>query len=106
MREAEKIYISGPVTGTNDYAKRFRRAERMLARKGYEKFNPVEEVAKKFTQSDPWSEIMKWCLIKMDECDGVLFLKDWDHSRGAVMEFEKAYKNRMTIYFEEDSDYE
>lgn len=106
MRNAKKLYISGPITGTEGYARRFRHAQRMLGRKGYEAFNPADEAARKFTPNDPWSEVMKWCLIKMDECDGVLFLKGWENSRGAVMEFEKAYKSKMTIFFEEDSDYE
>ena len=37
-----KIYISGAITGTDDYMERFEKAEKELAEKGYSVVNPAK----------------------------------------------------------------
>ena len=37
-----KIYISGAITGTDDYMKRFAKAEKELTEKGYSVVNPAK----------------------------------------------------------------
>ena len=37
----EKIYLSGPITGTDDYTERFQKAEKELTRSGFSVVNPA-----------------------------------------------------------------
>ena len=37
-----KIYISGAITGTDDYMERFEKAEKELTDKGYSVLNPAK----------------------------------------------------------------
>ena len=40
-KQTEHIYISGPITGTSDYMKRFEKAEKELTENGYSVINPA-----------------------------------------------------------------
>lgn len=80
-----RAYISGAVTGTDDYKERFAEAEKKLSEHGFEVVNPVKEL-EKFVD-DSWLDIMKRCLLLLDTCDRVYFMSGWSKSRGACMEF-------------------
>ena len=80
-----RVYISGAVTGTDDYKERFDEAEKMLTEKGFDVVNPVKEMEK--FADDSWLDIMKRCLILLDTCDSIVLLNGWTQSRGACMEF-------------------
>ena len=41
-KQTEHIYISGPITGTSDYMKRFEKAEKELTENGYSVINPAK----------------------------------------------------------------
>ena len=45
-KQTEHIYISGPITGTSDYMKRFEKAEKELTENGYSVINPAKVNAK------------------------------------------------------------
>ena len=80
-----RVYISGAVTGTDDYKERFSEAEAILTEIGYEVVNPVKEM-EKFVDSS-WDAIMGRCLSLLDTCNGIHLLNGWKESRGACMEF-------------------
>lgn len=80
-----RVYISGAVTGTEDYKERFAEAEKILSERGYEVVNPVKEMER--FADEPWIDIMKRCLLLLDTCDVVYLLPGWSESRGACMEF-------------------
>ena len=40
-----KIYLSGPITGTKDYMKRFAEAEQRLTERGHSVINPARVCA-------------------------------------------------------------
>ena len=42
--------------------------------------------------------------VWLDKCDAILLMKDWQISKGAVAEFERAKKNRMILLVENDLD--
>ena len=80
-----RVYISGAVTGTDDYKERFAEAEKILSEHGYEVVNPVKEMGQ--FADEPWLDIMKRCLLLLDTCDRIYSLNGWTKSRGACMEF-------------------
>ena len=94
----ERVYISGPITGTEDYMERFQRAEEDLKRSGFDIINPARIMGQ--LPELEHGECMKICLTLMDLCDGVYFLRGWRDSKGCSIEFEYAYEHEMAIFFE------
>lgn len=90
--KGRKFYISGPITGTDDYMERFARAEEYLKSKGYEVINPAK-VNSMMPESTTWEEYMEMSLCMLGLCDAVYFLKGWEKSRGAMVEFMTARLN-------------
>ena len=75
------IYISGRITGDNNYKRKFHEAERRLAFAGYTVVNPARS---EFEAS--WNEGMRRVLRSMLGCHGVALLTDWNESKGAQIE--------------------
>lgn len=94
-----KIYISGPITGTEDYMRRFAVAENRLTAEGHSVINPAR-VNAQLPETTTHEEYMKMSLCMMNMCDAVFMLKGWQDSKGANMEFEYARGTGMTIIFE------
>ena len=91
-----KVYISGAITGTKDYMKRFSEAEEDLTRLGYEVINPAKANATlpKGTTHDEYME-MSFCMLDM--CDAIYFLEGWENSLGANMEYGFARAKKLHI---------
>ena len=80
-----RIYISGPITGVNNFGFNFSEAERKLQEKGHEVINPtkVELLLPKGT----YEEYMKVDMLLLDMCDTIYMLKGWEKSCGANREY-------------------
>lgn len=94
-----KIYISGPITGTDDYMERFDRAEKMLTEAGFSVVNPAK-VNAQLPKDTEYGEYMDMSLTMLHMCEAVYFLNNWQNSNGAMIEFEEAYGNKKIILFE------
>lgn len=94
-----KVYISGPITGTEDYMERFARAEAKLKAEGYEVINPAE-VNSHLPKGTTYEEYMKMAMMLLGMCDSVYMLKNWIESKGAMQEFNYAIANDYFIRFE------
>jgi hypothetical protein len=79
-----KIYIAGKISGDKEYRAKFAIAETQLEQRGYEIFNPAEQI--KLEKGATWEAYMKVALLNMICCDGVALLSDWEDSRGATLE--------------------
>lgn len=77
-----KIYISGKITGDNDYRLKFLRAEASLLEAGYLPVNPAFMALKETS----WDKAMRKVVPAMLRCDGVALLPDWEDSKGAMIE--------------------
>lgn len=96
-----KIYISGKVTGTNDYVERFAEAQRTLEVKYpcCEVVNPVRENSK-LPEDTSWIGYMANSVNLLSECDVIYMLKGWEQSRGAGIEHTIAIGAEMEVIYE------
>lgn len=86
------IYLSGKITGTDDYEKRFKYAEKKLKKKypDAEIVNPVEYCKNLEDAIDKpkWEYYMRYCIFMLaGACDAVYMLDGWRESRGARLEY-------------------
>lgn len=98
LNEPKRFYISGPITGTDDYMRRFAEAEEKLA-KHYEVVNPAK-VNALMPESFTHEEYMITSIAMLSTCDAIYMLKGWERSKGASMELEYAMKNNLLAYGE------
>lgn len=94
-----KIYISGPITGTQDYIERFAAAEYTLKNAGHEVINPAARLAN-MPVSTTHNEYMVVSLELLKQCDTILMLHNWRYSKGACMELDYAIRKGITVVFE------
>nr|DAD76856.1 MAG TPA: protein of unknown function (DUF4326) [Siphoviridae sp. ctz7e2]DAQ92450.1 MAG TPA: protein of unknown function (DUF4326) [Caudoviricetes sp.] len=78
-----RVYIAGPITGTDDYQERFSAAEAALADAGHTPLSPtsVEPPA-----DGTWEGWMRATTSLMVTADGIALLPGWETSRGARIE--------------------
>ena len=91
-----KVYISGPITGTNDYMVRFAKAQNFLEEQGHEVINPAL-VNSNLPKSTTWGEYMDVSLVLLKMCDAIYMLPGWKMSRGATLEYEYAKSKDMKL---------
>lgn len=98
-----KIYISGPITGVEGYFNRFELAEAALKAAGHEVINPAR-VNYSLPESTTHSQYMDMSLMMLSMCDTVFFLKGWENSIGANIEFKYALERGYTMIFDGGKD--
>ena len=81
-----KIYISGPINGTDDYMQRFAKATEKLVNEGFIPINPAA-VNSMLPKETTYEEYMSMSLTMLDICEGIYMLKDWEDSKGANREY-------------------
>ena len=94
-----KIYISGAITGTDDYMERFAKAEKELTKNGYSVVNPAK-VNAQLPEDTTYGEYMKMCFCMLDMCDSIYMLQGWEKSCGANRELGYAFAKDMIIMYE------
>ena len=103
ISEKNIIYISGAITGTDDYIERFENAEKELKDKGYEVINPA-----KFNSYLPntttWEQYMEIDYKLLDICDTIYMLNGWENSKGANAELDYAKQNNKMVVYQSDNE--
>jgi len=92
-----KIYIAGKITGDKHYKRKFRKAERILKRKGHSVMSPA--VMNDYPEFK-WFDYMQVCYSMQKICSATLLLPDWRDSIGAMKEYEHAKKLSQAIFFD------
>ena len=93
------IYISGKITGTDDYLQRFERAEKHLNNMNItDVMNPAK--VNSYLPELSYSQYIKMSLCMLEMCDTVYMLKNWENSVGAKLEWEFAKANNYKIMYE------
>ncbi len=94
-----RIYISGAITGVDNYKLYFAKAEKELKEQGYEVINPTsfDDLLPQLT----YEEYMKLDLCLLDMCEAIYMLKNWKQSFGANREYGYALAKDMIIMEEQ-----
>lgn len=95
----QKVYISGKITGTNDYLQRFATAEKELKDQGYQVVNPAYE-GTKLPENATYDDYMKLSFALLKGCDVIYMLNGWKESPGANREYGYALAKGMEIKYE------
>lgn len=97
-----KIYLSGPVSGTNDARERFHMAENRLKRRGHKNIiNPVE-FCSSLPKDTKYEDYLLIGMALMHQCDTVYMMLGWKDSPGANAERKEAIENGKNIIYEEN----
>lgn len=98
--EINMIYISGPITGCDDFQVRFAKAQAELEKRGQKVVNPA--LLPLVMPGATYDQYMSIDLALMDMCSAVRMLNGWEQSHGATMEYGYAMGKDMIILFEKD----
>lgn len=91
-----KLYISGPMSGIEDWNfPAFHAAAVRLRKLGYEVVNPAE-INPDTTLS--WEQCLRLDIKHLCDCDGIVLLPGWMYSEGAQLELMIAHRLEMEIY--------
>ena len=95
---SKTIYISGAMTGVENYKHEFNYAADKLLAEGHKVVNPayIDDVIPKAD----YEYYMKADMLLLSICDAIYMLKGWEKSRGANREYGYALAKGMDIIFE------
>lgn len=90
----KRVFISGKITGQEEsYKEKFEVAKVYLQGRGHTVMNPA--ILPLGFEHQDYLEI---CYKMIDACDAVVFLHDWDDSKGAKMEYDYADQTGKPAY--------
>lgn len=90
------IYISGKVTGDENYKKKFEEAEEKI-KKRYPAAEIVNPTAAGFPDTYDWADCMRECMHMLKKCNAIYFIEDWQESAGACIERATALRLELEI---------
>lgn len=88
-----KVYISGPITGVEDYKEKFEAAAEYLRQNGHIPINPAVE-AEGLNPAD----YMRISLARLEAADAIFPLYRWQFSPGAMIEMQYAKYAGKKLY--------
>lgn len=98
-----RIYISGPITGTDDYMERFAAAEERIKAAGHAVYNPAHANSY-MPEGTTYEEYMEVSFLLLGMADTIYMLKGWENSRGANREYGYALGKGYTIFKQTDAE--
>lgn len=88
-----KVYLSGAITGNDNWREEFELAHHRVARAGFAVINPAligDQLEKALGRRPDYTEYMRADLVQLMQCDLIFFVNYWRDSRGAKIEAEVA----------------
>ena len=94
------IYLSGPITGTDDSTERFRNAAKQLKLSGFNNIINPQRLCEVYQYDADYECYMQACLVFLNHANVIMMLKGWEHSPGACQERDKAIANGIIVIYE------
>lgn len=94
-----RVYISGGITGVENYKEVFKRAKEELEAEGHEVINPTE--MDEYLPQLTWEEYIDIDIALLNVCEAIYMLKGWKNSRGANREYGYALAKGIKVIMEE-----
>lgn len=94
------FYISGPITGVEDYMDAFYEEEVRLAEDGHTVINPCHAFGGR--EGLPYSVYMRFHIHSILNADALLMLPGWQNSRGAMFENRMAHMLSLPAYVRDE----
>lgn len=94
-----RIYISGPITGVQNFETAFRKAAGKISRHGHEYVDPSHLDG--YIPNATHDFYIHLAFATLPQCDAIYLLRGWENSAGAQQELLYAKAHNLTIY-EED----
>lgn len=94
-----RIYISGPITGHEDYTEKFQQAEDVLKAQGYQVYNPAKTNST-MPEGTTYEEYMEVAFALLKMADTIYMLDGWEQSRGARIEYAWAAGMGYTVKYQ------
>ena len=91
------IYLSGPITGTDDSTERFGNAAKQLKLSGFNNIINPQRLCEVYQYEADYECYMGACLVFLNHANIILMLKGWEHSPGACRERDKAIANGIIV---------
>ena len=98
-----RVYISGAITGTDDYIERFSEAEKQINAGESTAVNPAG-IMSSMPKDTTHDQYMKMSLALLETCESMYVLKNWRNSKGVAIELEYAREHGIPVFFEEDNE--
>ena len=94
-----KIYISGPITGIENYKDNFDTAEKLQKALHPNDIiiNPAKITLPEFCT---WEDYMTVCIHLLEQADAIYMMDGWRNSTGACTEFGYALKKGIELWRE------
>jgi hypothetical protein len=84
LTERKKIYLSGPMTGIENFNfPLFHHVAKLFRALGTEVVNPAENG---FTEEKSWAHYMRADIKQLVDCNVICLLPGWERSRGSTLE--------------------
>ena len=96
-----RVFISGPITGHDDYKDAFEDAKRQIQEWGHEVINPadLDQIIPSTTTQD---EYMILCFNLISMSDAIYQIQGWEDSRGACKEYGFALGRGKQVFGQKD----
>jgi len=94
-----KIYISGKITGDDNFKRKFEKAATNCHLSGWERnkiLNPCE-----LPVQENWHDYMIMDIKELFKCSHIFMLQDWKESKGARIEHAIAKETGLTIIYQQ-----
>lgn len=99
MKSETVIYLSGKITGQNNYKELFEEAKKDAEGNfpGATIINPAEISLPSICD---WDDYMSICLCLLDKANIIYLLDNWLESKGARKEYITAFQKGLKVYFQ------
>lgn len=99
------VFISGGITGKDNYLEEFAKAEEYLKNKGYGVVNPARILDCFPKDIMNYSDCMDIAIMLLKKCDVIYSLRGWRSSTGANFERRFANEHGLKLTEEQEGDF-